>query len=173
MTQRKQRMCQLLLREAKEKIGLVLGQIRRALENPSPARGIEFVDGVVAGGDVFGADAASRREQLVELEMVVAKRAGNRRASGQLLIDKRANHVALESLFLIYNVIRNAKVFGNTPRIVQVVERAAAPRLGRIGNAMLACEASLVPELKREPDDGLALVGEDRRSRGRVDPSGH
>ena len=81
LPQRKQRVRQLLLRKPEEKIRLVLGQIRRPLQNPAPALRVVFVHRVVAGGDALRADAARRLQQLVELEMVVAERAGNRRAS--------------------------------------------------------------------------------------------
>ena len=53
-------MRQLLLREAKEEVGLILGQIGGALENPAAARRVVFVDGVMAGGDAVGADASAR-----------------------------------------------------------------------------------------------------------------
>jgi hypothetical protein len=42
----------------------------------------------VAGGDAAGADGARGLEQLVELEVVVAERAGNRRAAGEVLVDE-------------------------------------------------------------------------------------
>ena len=91
-------------------------------------------------------------QQLVELEMVVAERAGNRRAPGQILIDKGPHHILLEALLLVDDVIGNAQVLGHAARVVHIIERTAAAGLGRIGNAVLAGETRLVPELQREAD---------------------
>ena len=167
-------MGELLLGEAEEEVGLILGQIGGALENPAGARRIELVDRVVAGGDAVGADGARGLEQLVELEMVVAERAGNGRAAGEILVDEGPDHVALEALLLVDDVVGNAEVLGDVARVVDIVERAAAAGLGCIGNAMLAGEAGLIPKLEGEADDGLAVaVGEHGRYRRGVYPSGH
>ena len=107
----------------------------------------------MAGGDALRADAARRLQQLVELDVVVAERAGNRRAPREILIDKRPHHIALEPLLLIHHVIGNAQVLGHAPRVIHVVERTAAARLRRIGNAVLARQPRLIPKLQREPDD--------------------
>ena len=142
------------------------------------ARGIVLVDRVVAGGDAAGADGARGLQQLIELEMVVAERAGNRRAPGEILADERPDHILLEALFLVDDVVGNAEVLGHAARVVHVIERTAAAGLGRVGNAVLAGQAGLVPELQREADDVCAIVGavaagEDRRYRRGVNSSGH
>ena len=89
--------------------------------------------------------------------------------------DKRPHHIVLEPLFLVHHVIGNAQVLGHAARVVHIVERAAAARLGRIGNAVLARQPRLIPKLQREADNLGALVamGEDRRHRRGVDSSGH
>ncbi len=172
--QRKLRTRQLLLGEAKEKIRLVLGQVGRALENPAAAAWVVFVDGVMTGGDAIGADRSGGLQQLVELEMVVAKRAGNRRSPGQVLAHKRTHHILLEPILLVDDVIRNAQLLGHVARVVDVIKRTAAPSLGLLGNAVLACETRLIPQLQREADDTVspewASIGRSRRG---VDPSGH
>ncbi len=111
--------------------------------------------------------------KLVELEVVVAERAGNRRAPGEILADKGAHHVLLEALLLVDDVVRNAEVLGHAARVVDVVERAAAAGLGGVGNAVLAGQAGLVPELQGEADNIVTVLGEDRRDRRGVDSSGH
>ena len=119
------------------------------------------------------ADAPRRLQQLVELQVVVAERAGNRRAPGQVLGDKRPHHIALEPLLLVDHVVGNAQVLGHAARVVHIVERAAAARLRRVGNAVLAGQPRLVPELQRQPHDCVAPRGEHRRHRRGVHPSGH
>ena len=49
--EREERVSKLLLRQAEEEVGLVLREVGRALEDPTAAHRIEFVDGVMAGGD--------------------------------------------------------------------------------------------------------------------------
>ncbi len=107
--------------------------------------------------------------------MVVAERAGNRRASGEILRDKGPDHILLEPLFLVDDVVGDSEVLGHAAGVVDVVERAAAAGLGRIGDAMLAGEAGLIPKLQGEADNLGALIetGEDCRNRRRVDSSGH
>jgi hypothetical protein len=56
--EREERAGELLLGEAEEEVGLVLGQIGGALEDPALAGRVVLVDGVVAGGDAVGADGA-------------------------------------------------------------------------------------------------------------------
>ena len=103
-----------------------------------------------------GADAARGLEQLVELEMVVAERARDRRASGEILANKRPHHILLEALLLVDDVVGNAQVLGDAAGVVDIIERAAAAGLGRVGDAVLAGEAGLIPELERQADDAVA-----------------
>src|ERR1700733_14971434 len=88
VAQREKRPRKLFLRQPEEKIRLVLGQISRSLQDPALTRWIKLVHRVVAGRNPLSSDAARRLEQLIELDVVVAQRAGNRRASRQILIDK-------------------------------------------------------------------------------------
>ena len=80
-----------------------------------------------------------------------------------------------EALLLVDHVVGNPQVLGDAASVIHIVKRAAASGLGRIGNAVLAGQASLVPKLQGQPhelDIGLAR-GEHRRDRRGVDPSGH
>ena len=121
---------------------------------------VVLVDGVVPGGDAAGADGARGLEQLVELEVVVAERARDRRASGEVLADEGPHNVLLEALFLVDDVVGDAEVLGDASCVVDIVERAAAAGLGSVGYPVLAGEARLIPELQGQPDDALR-----RRSR--------
>ena len=159
-------MRQLLLRQTKQKISLILGQIRWALENPAAALGVKLVDRVVSRSNAARANAPRRLQKLVELEMVVAQRARNRRTPGQVLIHKRPHHIALEALLLVH--------------VVDIVQRAAPAGLRRIGNSVLPGQPRLIPELQRKPDHCISRIGgaiarvdEHRRRRRGVHPSGH
>ena len=69
---------------------MVLGAVGGAAEDPAVADGVEVVAGVVAGGDLGGADLAGGEEELVEFEVVVAEGAGDGGAAGEVLGDKGA-----------------------------------------------------------------------------------
>ena len=63
----KERVRKLLLRQAKEKVGLILRQILGALQNPASALRVELVHRIVAGGDALRPNRARGLEQLIEL----------------------------------------------------------------------------------------------------------
>src|SRR5579884_2077270 len=102
---------ELLLGKAEKKIGLVLAQVCGALQDPAVADGVILIAGIVAGGDAVGANLARADEKLVELEVVIAERAGNGCASGEVLGDKGPDHVALKALLLIDEVVGDAQSF--------------------------------------------------------------
>ena len=170
---REEGVSELLLGEAEEEVSLVLGEIGRTLEDPAAALRVELVDGVVASGDAVGADGARGLEELIELEVIVAKRAGNGRAAGEVLADEGTDNILLEALFLIDDVVGDAEALGDTAGVIHIVQGTATAGLGRVRNAVLAGKAGLIPKLEGEPNDGLARVGEDGRDRRGVDSSGH
>ncbi len=120
---------------------------------------------VVACRDLVGADLASGGEELIELEVIVAESAGNRRAAGEVLVDERTDDLGLEPVLRVDEVVGNAEVLGDAARVVYVVDGTAAA-LHRFGHALAAGEAALIPELQREPDDGVSL-GVEHRGDGR------
>jgi len=97
------------------------------------ACGVVLVDRIVAGGDAISADGARGLEQLVELEVVVAERTGNGRAPGEVLGDKGADNILLKALLLVDDVVGNLEVLGHAPRVIHVVKRTTAARLGTSG----------------------------------------
>jgi hypothetical protein len=105
--------------------------------------------------------------------MVVAERAGDGRAAVEILVDEGADDIALETLLLIDDIVRDAQVLGDAAGVVDVIEAAAAAGLGRVRDAVLAGEASLVPELEGQADDGVSTLGEHGRNRRGIDSSGH
>src|ERR1035437_10806223 len=104
--------------------------------------------------------------------MVIAQTARDRRAPGKILRDKRAHHVVLEAILLIDDVIRNVEGLSHATRVVNVIDGAAAP-LHRLRHALVTGQSPLVPQLKREPDDVVALLAQQRRDGGGVNPARH
>ena len=106
----------------------------------------------MARGNLIGSDLAGNHEKLIKLEVIIAQAAWDRRASRQILFNKGPHDVALETLFMVDDIVRNAKGFGDTSRIVNIVNRAAAPLHG-LRHARVSSEAALVPELHRQSDE--------------------
>jgi hypothetical protein len=79
--------------------------------------------------------------------MVVAKTARNGSAPAEIVGDKGADDVILESALLVDNVVRDTERLRDASRVVNVVERAAAA-LDRLRHALASGETALVPELQ-------------------------
>ena len=124
------------------------------------------------GRQQISADLPRGRQQLIKLEMVVAQAARNGRASVQILRDERPHHVVLEALLLIDDVIRNAECLGDTARVVDIVDRAAAP-LHRLRHAVLPCQPTLIPQLQRQSHNVVPLLTQHRRNGGRIHTARH
>ena len=163
---------ELVLREAEEEVGLVLGVISGAGEDPALAGFVEVIARVVAGGDAVGADLSGGDEELIELEVVIAEGAGDGRAAGEVLADEGLYDFGFEAVLLIDDIVRDVQLLGYVACVVDVVNAAAAA-LDGLGHAFVSGEAALVPELEGEADDGVALPAQECGDGGGVDSSGH
>ena len=72
------------------------------------------------------AHALRHFEKLIELDEVVAERAGDGRAAGEIFADERLDHLILEALLEVDDVIRDAQELRDVAGVVDVVERTAA-----------------------------------------------
>jgi hypothetical protein len=120
----------------------------------------------------LSADLPRRDQQLIELQMVVAQAARNRRATGEILGDKWPHHVLLETLLLADHVIRNAESLGHTARVVHIVDGAAAS-VDRFGHAVVTGKPPLVPQLQRESHNRVTLLTQHGRDGGRIHTARH
>src|SRR5690242_14457304 len=112
----KQGSAELFLRQSKEKVSLVLTVVRRTLKQPSPSRFVEGDTGVVTSRDPVGADLLRHNQQLIKLQMIIAKAAGDRRPPGKILLYKRTHDVPLKPFFVIHHVVRNADLLRHSAR---------------------------------------------------------
>ena len=110
----------------------------------------------MAAGQCLRADLTRHDEQLIELKMVIAQAARNRRPAGKIIFNKRLHDFTLESLLVIDHVVRNTDRLGDPPSIVNVVQRAAAT-LHRLRHAGMTNEPPLVPQLHGQADDVMSL----------------
>ena len=127
---------------------------------------------VVAGRDALGADLACGEEELVELEVVIAERTGDRRAAREIVGDEGADDLVLEAVLGVDEVVGDVEVLGDAASVIDIINRTAAA-LDGFGHAGAASEAALVPELEGEADDGVSLCVEQRSGGGGVDAAGH
>ena len=105
------------------------------------------------------------RRQRRELQVTIAVDARNRRPARRILLDEVRDDVIAELLFEIHDVVRDAKPRRDAPRIVQIVDRAAAPEAD--------VASALIVELHRQTDDVMPGLRHQRCSHGRIDTAGH
>jgi len=176
LSEREEGAGELSLGEAEEEVGLVLGGVGGAGENPAAAGFVEAVARVVAGGDALGADLAGGEEELIELEMVVAEGAGDGGAAGEVFADEGADDFGFETVLGVDEVVGDAEVLGYVAGVVDVVDGAAAALRNGFGQALASViggEAALVPELEGEADEGMSLGVQKRGDGGGIDAAGH
>src|SRR4029450_7537485 len=130
------------------------------LEQPS-AHGRPLDAGVMSRRDGLRTEPACALEQRGELQIAVAVRAGQRRAARDVLMDKVGDDRLLKPLLEIQDVMREPEWRGNTPRVIQVVERAAGAEVALV----------LGIELHGQTDDVMTLLGEQGRGDRGVDAS--
>jgi hypothetical protein len=155
---------QLILRQRKQEIRLILGGIDGALEQIS-ARRVTFHACVVSGRDRVGAEAGRAIDERRELQVAVAMRAGKGRAARGVLPDEVRDDLLVELPLEIQDVVWDTDRRCHFPSIVQIVERTAAAE----GGLPLA----LVVELHRQTNHVVTLLGEQGRGDRGVDAAGH
>src|SRR5882762_11357696 len=104
--------------------------------------------------------------------MVIAKAARDRRTSTQVVLNERTDHFALEALLVIDHVVGNPDGPRDSPRVVNVIQ-GTTPALHGFRHAFVSGKTTLVPELHRQPDDGMALRAQHGRDGRRINPAGH
>jgi hypothetical protein len=115
--------------------------------------------GVVAGGQVFGADLARHAKQRLELNVAVAVRARNGCAAGEVLFDEGPHDALLELFLKIDDVVGEVQVLRYALCVVDVVKRATAVPGWCV--ALKFRQTALVPELHGQSDNRPALLEQD------------
>ena len=128
---------ELLLREAEEKVGLVLGFVHGAEEFVAAGLRIVAHARVVAGGDALGADLARGDEELIELYVIVADGAGDGRAACEIIGDEGADDGVLEFALEIDDVERDAEMLGDAAGVVDIVDASSSD--ARRGRSFASC----------------------------------
>jgi len=154
---------ELLLCQREQEVRLVLVAIGAAQQQPAAICSLRDAR-VMTRGDVLGAKTARTIEERRELQVAVAVRARNGRAARRVFADEVRDDRVLELPLEVEDVVRDAERPGDAPRVVQIVERAAAAK---------GLAAALIVELHRQTNDVMTLLGEQGRGDRGVDASRH
>ena len=147
-----------------QEIALVALGIAGAIERAAAAR---QADGshVVPGRQHARAEIARGREQVLELDRLVAVDARHRRLARDIARGERIDHRLLEAALVVEHVVRNADPLGDRAGVVDVLPGAAgALAVGRL---------AMVVELERDADDVIALGLQQRRRHRGIDAARH
>ena len=137
-------MCELILGKAEKEVGLIFASVGRPRKNPAVTALVEVVAGIVAGGDFCGTYLPGSQQELIELEVIVAERTGDRSPAGQILADKGLDDISLETILLVDQVIRDVQPVGDAAGVVNIVDRATAALHG-LRHAFVAGKTALIP----------------------------
>ena len=167
VAEREARASQLLLVEHPQEVGLVLVGIRGAEEAPAAVAVLEAR--VVAGGDRIGSIGGQAAvQQLVELDVLVARLARVGRCAVEIGINERVDHALAELALHVEREERDLDQLRNATRVVGCVRRAARAR------ELVALRQVGVGAHPDADDLVLApLLGQERRCDGRVDATAH
>ena len=120
----------------------------------------------MTGGDGVEAQGQRALQHRGELDLLVAAQAGVGRAAGGVLVHEVLDHVLVEALAEVPDVERDADHVGRAPRVMSVLEGAAAACTGAVRRGVAR---------QRQVDAGDVVAGLDRACRGDggVDAPGH
>jgi len=154
---------ELLAGRAVEEIALVAARVG-ALVKLGAAMPDQPLD-IMAGGEAVGAKLARERDQVGELDPLVACRARHRGPAARIFVGKAVDHAAAEAAFIIEHIMGDAEPIGDHLRVVNVLPRAAC--------AGTPDRRAVVVQLERDADHlGTGARGERGRDRA-VDAAGH
>jgi hypothetical protein len=117
---------------------------------------------------VLRAEPDGALEQRRKLQVAVAVRARQRRPPARVLPHEVRDDGLLELPLEVDDVVGESEDAGDTPRVVEIVERATAPEFR---SAVLG--PALVVELHRQTDDVMTLLAEQGRGNGGIHAAGH
>jgi hypothetical protein len=102
--------------DAPEKVALVLAPVACPVERSTPG------NGVMASGDVVAVQRVRVGQQVPKLGEGIAAYAGNRRPPPAVLAHEVLDHVEIEPVFQVQNVVRNPQRGGHIAGIIDRVE---------------------------------------------------
>src|SRR5262245_32787041 len=102
----------------------------------------------MTGGKILSSNLPCFNEQRVELQVIVAEAAGDRRTAGKILRNERLHYVALKTILMIDDIVRNAKIVSDAASVIDVID-GAATTLDVLRHTWLPRQSALIPQLGR------------------------
>ncbi len=82
---------------------------------------------VMAGRKRLGAEIARRLEEVVKLDLLIARHARDRRLAGDVALGERIHDGVGEAALVVEHVMRYAELFRDAARVLDVLAGAARP----------------------------------------------
>jgi hypothetical protein len=120
---------------------------------------------IVPGGESVGAELPGGRQQIGELDRLVAGDARDRRFAGNIALGEGIDHRLAEPLLVVQHIMRNAERLGDAARVGDVLAGATGADTMRRG--------AVVVELQRHADDIVALALQQAGNDRRIDAARH
>ncbi len=119
----------------------------------------------MAGRQRIRPKLAGGRQQIGELDRLVAGDAGDRRLAGDVALGERVDHRLAEPLLVVEHVMGNAERLADTAGILDVLAgtAGAGPVHGR----------AMIVELQRDAENVIALALQETGDDGRIHPARH
>src|SRR5437764_8726673 len=122
--------------------------------------------------NLFAVETRRQTIKRSKLQTTVTRDTRNRRLAIQVAGDERLYHIALKLALKIEHVEWKAQLFGHTPRVVHIIERATARRQ-RVAVLINADPAPLIPQLHREADKLMSFGLQNCCRRARIHAAAH
>src|SRR5215469_3998355 len=163
VAQRKPQEFQFLPRRCKQEIALVARRIPRPMQL-RPSRPGDAAH-IMAGRERAGTEVARDPEKTAKLDPLVAANARDRGLTTAVIVDKIVDDCGAKAALVVEHVMGDAEMIGDLGGIVYVPPGTTS--------AGTSCGGAVVVELQRGADDLEALLDEQCRGYGRVDPTRH
>jgi hypothetical protein len=135
-------------------VGLVFGWIF-ALQERVALLGIVVDLGVVPGRYSLNTDLSGKLQKPIEFQESITSGARKRRSSSQVALNEGLNYLLFKVLFQVQNVEGKAKMFGNSPGVIDIIQGTASSILWL---SVFLGITPVVPELHRATDHLAALI---------------
>ena len=110
-------------------------------------------------------DLPGRREQVVELDVLIAGDAGHGGLARHIGVGKAVDHLGAEAALVVEHVMGDAEARRDSAGVVDILPRAAG--------ALAPGGGAVVVELQRHPDDVISLALEQSGHDREVHTAGH
>ncbi len=120
---------------------------------------------IMPGRQHVRAEIAGRFKQVCELYLLVACNARDWRLAAQIAVGERSHDAVAETIFIIKDVVGEARDIGHPPGILNVLSRATG--------AWLPHRCPMVIELQGHADHVVTLRVKHRGNHGRIDSTRH